>query len=84
MFLLIAAVLPYPAGWRAKLAGVIGGVGLMYLLNQVRILVLVLSLHWHRDWFASLHGFIAPTCIVVIGGIYFLVWTNTVEDRVQT
>jgi exosortase family protein XrtM len=83
MFLLIAAVLPFPARRLSKLAGVIGGVSLMYVMNQLRILALVLSLHWHRDWFESLHGLIAPTCIVVTGCIFFFAWANAASPRVH-
>jgi exosortase family protein XrtM len=84
MFLLIAAVLPFPARWRAKLAGVIGGVALMYAINQLRILTLALSFCWHRDWFAPLHGLIAPTCIVVAGCIFFFAWASIAAPRADT
>ncbi|MGO9336579.1 MAG: hypothetical protein ACLPY1_03625 [Terracidiphilus sp.] len=83
MFLLIAAVLPFPARRLSKLVGVICGVSLMYVMNQLRILALVLSLHWHRDWFESLHGLIAPTCIVVAGCIFFFAWVNAASPRVH-
>jgi len=83
MFLLIAAVLPFPARRLSKLIGVIGGVSLMYAMNQLRILALVLTLHWHPDWFASLHGLIAPTCIVVAGCIFFFAWANSAARRVN-
>jgi len=83
MFLLIAAVLPFPARRLSKLIGVIGGVSLMYAMNQLRIVAIVLSLRWHRDWFASLHGLIAPTCIVVVGCIFFFAWANAAAPRVN-
>ena len=84
MFLLIAAVLPFPARWLAKLVGVAGGVFLMYALNQLRILALVVSLHWHREWFASVHGLIAPTFIVLGGCLFFFVWANAAGPHVRT
>jgi exosortase family protein XrtM len=83
MFLLIAAVLPFPAGWISKLIGVAGGVVLMYAMNQLRILALVVTLHVHREWFASLHGLIAPICIVVAGCIFFFAWANSAAARVN-
>ncbi len=83
MFLLIAAVLPFPARRLWKLVGVIGGVSLMYAMNQLRILALVLTLHWRPNWFASLHGLIAPTCIVVAGCIFFFAWANSAATRVN-
>jgi exosortase family protein XrtM len=81
MFLLIAAVLPFPASRLSKLVGVVGGVSLMYAMNQLRILALVLTLHWRPDWFASLHGLIAPSCIVVAGCIFFFAWANSAAQR---
>jgi len=83
MFLLIAAVLPFPARWLSKLVGVIGGVSLMYAMNQLRILALVLALHWHPDWFASLHGLVAPSCIVMAGCIFFFAWANSAAPGVN-
>ena len=78
MFLLIAAVLPFPARWRYKLLGIVGGVLLMYLLNQLRILAIVISLHSHPAWFGSLHGLVAPTFIVLVGCLFFFAWANAV------
>jgi exosortase family protein XrtM len=83
MFLLIAAVLPFPARRLSRLIGIIGGVSLMYAMNQLRILALVLTLHRRPDWFASLHGLIAPTCIVVAGCIFFFAWANSAALRVN-
>jgi exosortase family protein XrtM len=81
MFLLIAAVLPFPARWKWKLVGAVGGMLLMYAMNQLRILVFVVSLRWHRDWFSSLHGLIAPTFIVLAGCMFFFVWANAAAPR---
>ena len=78
MFLLIAAVLPFPARWGAKLFGIVGGVLLMYLLNQLRILAIIISLHSHPSWFGSLHGLVAPTFIVLVGCLFFFAWANAV------
>jgi exosortase family protein XrtM len=80
MFLLIAAVLPFPARRLSKFIAVAGGVALMFGLNQLRILALVLSLRWHREWFESLHGLIAPTFIVIAGCIFFFVWANQAAE----
>ena len=76
MFLLIAAVIPFPTGRLRRLLGIAGGVLLMYALNQLRLLALVVSLEGHRGWFASLHGLIAPTFIVVGGCLFFFAWAH--------
>jgi exosortase family protein XrtM len=79
MFLLVAAVLPFPASRKLKSVGVLCGLLLMYVLNQLRILALLVSLHWHRDWFSSLHGLIAPTFIVLAGCLFFVGWANVAQ-----
>jgi exosortase family protein XrtM len=84
MFLLVAAVLPYPAPWRFRLVGLCCGVLLIYILNLTRVVVLLASLHWRPHWFGSIHAIIAPTAIVLFGGLFFLLWANgaTVHERV--
>ena len=83
MFLLIAAVIPYPAPWRFRLIGLFFGVLLMYVLNLMRVVALFVLLRWHPQWFGTLHAVIAPTAIVLLGGLFFLWWVNAVA-RSQT
>ncbi len=78
MFLLLAAVLPYPAPWRRRLIGVFSGVLLIYVLNVLRVVALFASLRWHPGWFGPLHGVVAPTAIIFAGCLFFLVWANSV------
>jgi exosortase family protein XrtM len=80
MFLLIAAILPYPVRWLPRLLGMGSGLALMYAMNQLRILSLVASLHWRPTWFASIHGLIAPTCIVLAGCIFFFAWSSAASS----
>jgi exosortase family protein XrtM len=83
IFLLIAAIVPFPTAWKTKLLGIGAGIVLVYAMNQLRLLALVVSLLWHREWFSSLHGIIAPTFIVLAGCLFFLVWANIASPRVQ-
>jgi len=83
MFLLIAAVLPYPAPWRFRLIGLCSGALLVYVLNLARVVALLASLHWRPYWFGSLHGVIAPTAIIFLGGLFFLLWASAVRDHEQ-
>src|SRR5262249_49733842 len=83
MFLLIAAVLPFPASWLSKLVGAAGGVVLVYVLNQFCILILVVSLQRYPHWFGPLHGLIGPTFIVLAGCLFFLAWANAAAAHVH-
>ena len=76
MFLMIAAVVAFPACWRKKLAGGLLGSGLIYLLNQARIVALFVAARESRHWFDLLHGYVAPTLIIVLGCLYFLWWAD--------
>ena len=78
MFLLIAAILPFPARLKTKVLGITGGVLLLYILNQLRLLLLMVFLHSHQDWFGAIHGLIAPTFIVTAGCLFFLAWVSAV------
>lgn len=76
LFLLWAAMIAFPSHWRRKLRGVLLGTLLIYLLNQARIITLFYALHEDRRWFDLLHGYIAPTFIIVAGGVFFLGWAS--------
>ncbi len=71
IFLIVAAILAFPAHWKEKLLGIAAGFLLMYGLNQVRILVLFYTLRYDRTWFNPLHGYIGPTFIIILGCLFF-------------
>lgn len=73
-FLLTAAMLAAPIGWRARLLGLLAGLPLVFVLNQVRVLTLFYTYRGSRDWFDLLHGAIAPLVLVVAVGGFFTYW----------
>ena len=74
ILLLAAAVLAFPAPWRRKPAGLILGTVIIFLLNQARIVGLYFILRHRPAWFESMHGYIAPTLIVLAGSLFFILW----------
>ncbi|MBI3560654.1 MAG: archaeosortase/exosortase family protein [Gammaproteobacteria bacterium] len=76
IFLIIAAILAFPARLNKKLLGIIAGTGLMYGLNQLRIALLFYTLHYDRSWFNPIHGYIGPTLIIIIGGLFFFYYLS--------
>jgi len=83
LFLIIAAILAYRSSWKHKAHGLILGIMLVYLANQVRIVSLYFSLNYQREWFAALHGFIGPTIIIAIGCLFYLWWSKW-PDQLRT
>lgn len=81
MFLLLAAMLAYPMPWFAKLKGAALGAVLIYLLNQTRIVALYFAHRNSTAAFALLHGYVAPTLIILLASLLFLWWIGRKECR---
>ncbi|WP_059424658.1 archaeosortase/exosortase family protein, partial [Sulfuricella sp. T08] len=76
IFLLLAAITAFTAPWKHKLKGALLGTVFIYLLNQGRIVSLYFSVHHDRHWFDLLHGYVAPTLIIVLACLFFLWWAS--------
>lgn len=74
LFLVISAVLAFPAGLRRKLTGLLLGIGLVYALNLFRIGALYFIIAYRPDWFQLIHAYVAPTLTVILCCIYFAWW----------
>jgi len=77
LFLLAAAIAAFRAPWKDKLKGLLLGTSLVYCLNQARIVALFFASQQSRHWFDMLHGYIAPSLIIVLSALFFLWWANT-------
>lgn len=75
LFLLWAAIVVYPSSLRAKCAGIACGTLLIYGLNQGRLVTLFLVSHHNKPMFEALHGYVAPTLIVLLVGLFFAGWS---------
>ncbi len=75
LFILWAAIAVFPAGLHAKCVGIAWGTLLVYGLNQVRLVALFLISHHCKPLFEALHGYVAPTLIVLLVGVFFVGWT---------
>jgi exosortase family protein XrtM len=74
LFLLSAGFMVAPLAWRSRILGVLAGIPLIYILNQIRILALFYSNRSDPNLFDSLHGFVAPLGMVLLIAAYFYVW----------
>ena len=75
MFLLVAAFLPFPQSWKNRVTGMLWGIALIYLLNQVRIVCLFYAFIMDKSLFDLGHGLLGPVAIILAGSLYFLLWT---------
>ena len=71
MFLLIAAFAAVRLGWRQKLIGLGLGLGLVFVLNQARILALFYAFRNERSLFDLLHTTVLPAVLIAAVALYF-------------
>ena len=76
--LLASAILVFPAGLRHKLVGLACAIGVMMLLNFVRILSLIWLGNYSSDWLDVGHLYIWPPIIILVGVGTLLLWADRV------
>lgn len=81
IFLLIAAILAFSATVKDKLVGVIAGVALLYIINQIRIIGLYFIVAYKETYFLPVHTYFAPTLVIILSGLFFIWWTLRATGR---
>jgi exosortase H (IPTLxxWG-CTERM-specific) len=74
--LYVIAVLSFPAPWRAKLWGVAAGVLVILLLNQARIITLLLLQVHLPDFFQTAHVSVWPALIILAALLIWILWAR--------
>lgn len=72
------AVIAFPTPLRAKLVGLGVGIVWLQLLNQVRIVTLVLIGRYHESIFEDAHFTIWPSILIVITVVSWIAWVRWV------
>ncbi|WP_347986277.1 exosortase family protein XrtM [Methylomonas sp. AM2-LC] len=81
IFLLISAILVFPATIYRKLSGLFFGVGLIYVINLVRIATLYFTFAYQPAWFTLVHTYLAPTLMVIMASTYFAWWALAISNK---
>ena len=76
IMLLASAMLVAPIALRARLLGLVLGTGLVFALNQLRIVALFHANRIDRDVFAMLHGVVTPLVMVVAVALFYVFWMS--------
>jgi len=79
-FLLVAAVVAFPAPLTRKLPGIAAAVALTYLLNELRLVALYFVAADRHEWFDLLHNYFIPTILILGGCAFFFVWTAWAQE----
>lgn len=71
MFLLAAALAAVSLPWQHRVLAMLLGVGLIFVLNQARILTLFYTFRADRSLFDALHTAVLPVLLVAATAAYF-------------
>ena len=74
LFLLWTAFAVAPLQWRSRLLGLLIGMFVVFVVNQLRILVLFYAYRLNHAWFDPLHASITPIVVVLLVTAYFYTW----------
>jgi exosortase/archaeosortase family protein len=74
MAILVIAVLAFPVSWRTKLVGVGSGIGVLLVLNTLRIVTLYCAGATMPKYFQLLHVHVWPTVLIVLAFAMWFSW----------
>ncbi|WP_243221680.1 exosortase family protein XrtM [Methylobacter sp. S3L5C] len=83
LFLMVSAIVAFPSTWRRKLIGLLLSIGLIYLLNLLRIITLYFIIAYQPDWFLLVHAYLAPTLMIIVGCVYFVWWAFGSTEKIH-
>jgi len=81
LFLLAAAMLVAPIAGRMRAIGILIGTGVVFLLNQARILALFYAYRADHALFDLLHGTVTPIVVVLLVLGFFYGWLDLALRR---
>ncbi len=82
-FLVLAAVLVFPAAMRRKLSGIATVFTGLYILNILRICAIYFISAYQPSWFSLVHVYLAPTLFIMTACGLFAYWAAGVAGVVH-
>ena len=76
MIIFLAAVIAFPAAWKAKLAGLAIGILAIQAVNLIRVVALFLTGAYFPSFFDSSHTVVWQTIVILSGVLLWIFWAN--------
>lgn len=76
MLIFFAAVLAFPASWKARLAGLALGLVAIQLVNLLRVVALYLTGAYLPGFFDTSHTVVWQTLVILSGVLLWIFWAN--------
>ncbi len=77
----VAAVLAFPCAWRRRILGVLLGVPVLLLINQVRLISLCYIYRPYAELFETIHIVVWQSLIIFFTVVLWIVWATTLGRR---
>lgn len=84
LFLLFAGFVVAPLTWRSRMKGFLIGTGVVFVVNQLRIIALFYAYRADHSLFDPLHGTVAPLVVILVVCVYFYAWLSHAAPRATT
>jgi exosortase H (IPTLxxWG-CTERM-specific) len=81
MLIFLAAVLAFPATWRARLAGLVLGIAGIQVVNLVRVVALFLTGAYLPRLFDTSHTVVWQTFVILFGVLAWIYWASRFATR---
>jgi len=78
--LFLGFILAYPGDWKKRLSYTMLGIGVIYLVNILRIVVLVITQEEWIEFFDFTHDYSTTAIFYIVIFILWVVWTNTSDE----
>jgi exosortase/archaeosortase family protein len=79
--LFLAAVVAFPAPWRSKLVGAIGGAAALFLVNILRLASLYyVGIYW-RAALEPIHQLVWQSLVIAVAATMWLLWAGRASKR---
>jgi len=76
MIIFLAAVLAFPASWKARAVGLALGLVAIQLVNLVRVVALFLTGVYFPSFFDNSHTVVWQTIVILFGVFLWIFWAN--------
>ena len=78
MLIFLAAVLAFPAPWKARAIGLIFGIVAIQAVNLVRVVALFYTGAYFPTWFDTSHTVIWQSLVILSGVLLWILWADRV------
>ncbi len=76
MIIFLAAVIAFPASWKARIAGLAIGIVAIQIVNLIRVIALFLTGVYFPAFFDNSHTVIWQTIVILSGVLLWIFWAN--------